>query len=76
MPMASALELITVPEPVSTALLRREGPLGMLLQLAQACESNDDGAFDQAAQALGLSSSQINGAHLQALAWADHIGAD
>ena len=76
MPMASALELITVPEPVSTALLRREGPLGMLLQLAQACENNDDGAFDQAAQALGLSSSQINGAHLQALAWADHIGAD
>ncbi|MBU6465878.1 MAG: HDOD domain-containing protein [Burkholderiales bacterium] len=73
MPMESALQLITVPEPVSAALLRREGPLGKLLLLAQACESSDDGAFDHAAHALGLSSSQINGAHLQALAWADQV---
>lgn len=73
MPMESALRLITVPEPVADALLRHEGPLGLLLQLAEACESTDDGAFDQAANALELSSAQINGAHLQALAWADHI---
>lgn len=73
MPMESALQLITVPEPVSDALLRREGPLGELLLLAQACESSDDGAFDHAAHALGLSSAQINGAHLQALAWADQV---
>ena len=74
MPMESALKLITVPEPVADALLRLEGVLGMLLKLAQACEGSDNGAFDEASHALGLSSSQINGAHLQALAWADHIG--
>lgn len=73
MPMESALHLITVPEPVAQALLAHEGPLGALLRLAQACEHSDDTEFDHAASALGLSSSQINGAHLQALAWADHV---
>ena len=54
-------------------LLRREGFLGDLLTLAEACESSDDAAFHHAASTLHLSSAQINGAHLQALAWADHV---
>ena len=74
LPMESALHLITVPEPVSNALLRREGPLGALLQLAQACENSDEATFETAAAALSLTSAQINGAHLKALAWADRIG--
>ena len=73
MPMEDALSLLHVPETVEAALLHRTGVLGNLLSLAQACESNDDDAFDRAAAALQLSSAQINGAHLQALAWADHI---
>jgi len=73
LPLASALALISVPEPVSNALLQGQGPLAMLLTLAKACESSDDAAFDQAARSLALSSTQINGAHLQALAWTDHL---
>jgi EAL and modified HD-GYP domain-containing signal transduction protein len=73
MPMEDTLSLLHVPEVVEAALLRRNGVLGNLLSLAQACESSDDDAFDRAATALSLSSPQINGAHLQALAWADHI---
>ena len=73
MSMKEALSLLHVPETVEEALLHRTGVLGNLLSLAQACESNDDDAFDRAAAALQLSSAQINGAHLQALAWADHI---
>ena len=73
MSMKEALSLLHVPETVEAALLQRTGVLGNLLSLAQACESNDDDAFDRAAAALQLSSAQINGAHLQALAWADHI---
>ena len=73
MSMKEALSLLHVPETVEEALLQRTGVLGNLLSLAQACESNDDDAFDRAAAALQLSSAQINGAHLQALAWADHI---
>lgn len=76
MPMEAALELITVPLPVAGALLRYEGVLGELLRLAMACENGDDAAFTSTAVMLGLSSQQINGAHLQALAWADHLGAD
>ncbi|MFT4243482.1 MAG: HDOD domain-containing protein [Acidovorax sp.] len=76
MPMESAVGLLNVSEPVAAALLRREGPLGDLLTLAQACESSDDAAFDRTAGLLHLSSSQINLAHLQALAWADHLPED
>jgi EAL and modified HD-GYP domain-containing signal transduction protein len=73
MPMPAALNLLSVPEAVSAALLRREGYLGAMLTLAEACESSDDDAFNRAAGTVHLSSPQINGAHLQALAWADHI---
>ena len=45
-----------------------------LLTLAEACESSDDAVFDRTAGLLHLTSQQINFAHLQALAWADHIG--
>lgn len=74
MPMADAVGLLNVPEPVAAALLRREGFLGDLLTLAEACESSDDAAFDRTAGLLHLSSQQINLAHLQALAWADQLG--
>jgi c-di-GMP-related signal transduction protein len=73
MPMEDALDLLNVPEGVRAALLHREGFLGDLLKLAEACESSDDEAFHDAASTLHLSSAQINGAHLQALAWADHV---
>ena len=41
--------------------------------LEKALGDGDDDSFDQAAQALPLTSQQINWAHLQALAWADAI---
>ena len=72
-PMESALSLLTVPDAVAAALLRREGVLGDLLTLAEACESSDDAVFHKAAGTLHLTSQQINLAHLQALAWADQI---
>ena len=73
MPMASALNLLSVSQAVEDALLRHEGVLGQLLSLAEACESNDNAAFAHAAGTLHLGSAQINSAHLQALAWADHV---
>ncbi len=44
-----------------------------VLTLAKACESSDDVAFHHAAHKLQLSSTQINSAHLQALAWTDQL---
>ncbi|MDD2547675.1 MAG: EAL domain-containing protein, partial [Burkholderiaceae bacterium] len=45
------------------------------LELTKACESGEEIAFAQAAEALQLSNRQVNWAHLQALAWADHLEA-
>ncbi len=73
LPQDVAMSLIPVPEAVSDAVLRQQGPLGELLILAQACESSDDEAFHRSAGLLQLSSQQINWAHLQALAWTDQL---
>jgi c-di-GMP-related signal transduction protein len=73
--MEDALATLSLPPNVTDALLYRSGPLAPFLALTIACESGDDLAFAQAATALGLSSNQINSAHLQALSWADALGA-
>lgn len=73
MPMQTAMDLLCMPEPVASAVLKHSGPLGALLALAKACESSDDVMFDHAAATLQLTSQQINMAHLQALAWVDHV---
>ena len=75
MRMQDALAAVNLPAVVNDALLTRTGPLGPLLELTQACESNDDATFARTAAALGLSSNQINWAHLQALSWAENLSA-
>ncbi len=75
MRMQDALAAVNLPAVVNEALLTRTGPLGPLLELTQACESNDDATFARTAAALGLSSNQINWAHLQALSWAENLSA-
>ena len=74
--MQDAINLLAVPDAVAADLLQRSGPLGELLSLAEACESSNDAMFDRAAATLHLTSPQINMAHLQALAWADHVSAE
>ena len=70
---------IMLPPVVITAMVlryrrvRTEMRYRLLLQLAEACESSDDLAFDHSASVLQLTSQQINWAHLQALAWCDQI---
>ena len=73
MPLPSAVGLLHMPDGVAEALLRRQGVFGELLTLVEACETSNDGAFEQAAQSLQLTSEQINGAHMQALAWVDQL---
>ncbi len=72
-PMPAALATLTLPDTVTNALLYRTGPLAPYLLLTEACESGDDDAFAQTTTALGLSSNQVNWAHLQALAWAETL---
>lgn len=72
-PMDATLRLVNVPESVSAALLRREGVLGRLLDIAQSCEGSNGAADDRSATLLPLGPLQINTAHLQALAWTDNL---
>ena len=73
MPMDKALEAISLPESVVTALLLRRGVLAPFLELTIACETADDESFARAADELSLSNRQVNWAHLQALAWAESL---
>lgn len=75
MPLPTAMALIPVPESVCAAVLRHEGILGELLILAEACESHNETACSESAHHLQLNDQQINGAHLQAVAWTDQITA-
>ncbi|MEG2046390.1 MAG: HDOD domain-containing protein [Comamonas sp.] len=75
LPMAQALQAVSLPLPVVEALLQRSGVFAPFLDLTLACESADPDAFARAANTLHLSNHQVNWAHLQALAWADNLSA-
>ncbi len=74
MPMETALANVTLPDAVTQALLQRTGPLAPFLELTLACETGDDETFARTATQLGLSSSQVNWAHVQSLVWAEAMG--
>ncbi|MFN4360105.1 MAG: EAL and HDOD domain-containing protein [Hylemonella sp.] len=73
LPMAQALESISLSSNITDALLQRKGMYAPFLELTLACESADDEAFARAATQLQLSNHQVNWAHLQALAWAESL---
>lgn len=75
LPMAQALQSLALPAEVTEALLEGKGRMAPLLKLTLACESEDEARFAEAAIALQLSNRQVNMAHLQALVWADDLGA-
>jgi c-di-GMP-related signal transduction protein len=72
-PMAQALNALSLPDPVLDALLHRQGKFAPFLDLTIACERGEDAGFADAARTLQLSNHQINLAHLHALAWADTL---
>ena len=72
MPMEDVLDNIQLSESVSQALLSREGIYGPFLALAEACE-RENGRVGPLADALFISASQVNEAHLAALAWAQGV---
>ncbi len=74
-PLDKALEAVSLPQPVTDALLHQTGVFAPLLALTEACESADDARFAETAIALQLSNHQVNWAHLNALAWADDMAA-
>ena len=73
MPMEQALGSLSLPDPVCSALLHRTGPLAPFLRLAEVCESGSDDDLARAAEALAISSHQVNMAHLEAIVWTESL---
>lgn len=73
-PMADALQLLTLPAPITEAIENGTGTLGRMLALTKAAESYDDASFASLATELNYSSHTINMAHMDAIVWADSIG--
>lgn len=71
-PVQEVLRQLTLPEPVTQALLSREGVYGPVLALVEASEQAD-GRAAHFAQALSMTATHVNEAHLSALAWAQNI---
>ena len=73
MPLDKALASLSLPDPVLNALLHRSGPLAPFLKLTEVCETGSEAEVAQAAEALALSSHQVNLAHLDALVWTETL---
>jgi EAL and modified HD-GYP domain-containing signal transduction protein len=73
-PMKDVLETIQLPDEVVNALLTRGGTYGPYLALAEACELNSTLVASLAAS-LDISPTDVNKAHLSALAWAQNVAA-
>ncbi len=69
-PMEQVLKQINLPEDVTAALLQRKGPFGPYLDLAIACEQEDQSQVEALAAQLKLEISDINEAQVDALIWA------
>lgn len=63
---------ILLPEAIVQALLSREGVYGPFLALVEACE-REDGRASDLADALLMTSTRVNQAHMAALEWAQNI---
>ncbi|QLG89624.1 HDOD domain-containing protein [Chitinibacter bivalviorum] len=68
-PLAQALQVLVLPEAISTALLKRQGPYFPYLQLALAVEIQDKNAIARLGSALGLSVTDILRCRSDALLW-------
>lgn len=73
-PMEDILERLIIPEPISEALLHREGIYGPILALAEACETHNIERIDELAESLMLTPDQVNQDHLNALSWVEQLG--
>lgn len=72
--MEEVLDTIQLPDEVVQALLKREGPYGPYVALAEACELNSK-LVASLAGGLGIGPAEVNQAHLSALAWAQSVAA-
>lgn len=69
-PLKKLLKSVTLPQPVQSALLERNGKLGQLLSLVCATENSSFTIIRRLLSDLNLSSDQLSDAQLEAIFWA------
>lgn len=75
-PLETAVKPLRLAEPLNAALLRREGPYGMYLALADACERGVASEIGKYALMLGLTTSKVSVRQIEALNWVARISAE
>lgn len=73
MPLPDAIKPLNLPETISAALLRAEGPYAPLLDLVMACESSDQDRIEATAERYGVEIGEVNTKYFEALAWVQAI---
>ncbi len=73
LPMEQALGQLRLPEAVTAALVRLEGPYAPILRLVLACERFDQEAIARQAGLVGASHDEVNLAHIRAMIWAEEL---
>jgi EAL and modified HD-GYP domain-containing signal transduction protein len=71
--LIEALKPLSLPDNVVNALLYRQGIYAPFLDLAIACEQDDQERIHELASQCGLDANDVNIAHLQALIWAEEV---
>lgn len=74
MPLADALELVTLPAAVSDAVLRGDGIFARYLGIAKGCESAEEAPLEILSARYGLPVERMTAVHLEALAWGEQFG--
>ena len=74
-PLDAAVKPLRLAEPMNAALLRREGPFGMYLALADACERGVASEIGKYALMLGLTTSKVSIRQIEAINWVAEISA-
>ena len=72
-PMDQVLRQIPLPAEIVEALLHRRGPYAPYLELAIACEQDDQASLEALANEIGRDLADINLAHVEALLWAQQL---
>lgn len=73
MPLDKGLEKLNLPEEISAALLRQEGPYSPYVQLAIAFETDDISHVRTLCEKIGFSVNDATRKHLEAITWSRQI---
>ena len=71
--MEEAMADLSISRDIKDALVKREGPLEPVLELAEAYEQADWEKLDRIASKLGIDANRLGGWYMESIEWSDRI---